>query len=464
MNENVLFWHRSDLRLSDNPALIRAADADRVNPVFIFDPNFYSSDKVGKNRLKFLHESLEQLNQIYKDYNTNLSFWYGKPETILTSIVDEHGIDKIIFNTSPTIGYSKKRDKKISSWEISEPVKHQGIVCSKDNSCWRTCSEKYLNSKPYNAPKRLNGGIESQIDIEKVRKKFDIPLFKKHRIQGGAKEAQKHLQKISSNIEDYHDSLSNPLTAEKKCSRLSPYFKFGCLSLREAYHYIKKQANQTKNVDKYVDRLRWNLYFTQKLENNPSLTEKAINPIYRYQNKKSHKESLSEAWKHGKTGFPIIDAGMRALKKTGWMSFRIRALCASFYTMILRCWWKVGADWFYKKLVDADPGINYAQWQLQSGLIGRNPIEVYNPEQYSKKNDCSDYIMKYVPELSELPPEHIHAPQKTPSTILSNYDLSIGDDYPHPIVDYGQNKAISIIIRENVRNNLDELTDLKNIW
>lgn len=464
MSENILLWHRNDLRLSDNPALIQAADAERVNPVFIFDPHFYSSDKVGKNRLRFLHESLEQLDQIYKRYNINLSFWYGEPEKVLPSIADEHGISKIIYNTKPTVGYAKKRDEKIRSWEIAEPINKLGIVHSKSNDCWRTCAEKYLTSTPYEAPSELNGGIESQLEVDEINKKFDISYSKEHKMHGGCRQAQKRLQEFSLNIEDYHNHLSNALSAEKKCSRLSPYLRFGCLSLREVYYNIMGLTGQSEEADKYLDRLKWNLYFTQKLKNNPHLTEKAINPIYRDLNRETHKNTFFEAWKHGKTGFPIIDAGMRALKKTGWMSFRIRALCASFYTIILRCWWKLGADWFYKKLVDADPGINYAQWQLQSGLIGRNPIEAFDPERYSIENDCSDYIEKYVPELSALPSERIHAPHKTPPNVLSNYDVNIGDDYPYPIVDFGQRRAISTIIRRDIKESLGKWKNFGDIW
>jgi len=187
----------------------------------------------------------------------------------------------------------------------------------------------------------------------------------------------------------------------------------------------------------FKTRLYWNRHFTQKLQDNRYLRTRAVNPVFRGMNRMTHDEELSERWKNGETGYPLIDASMRALKSTGWMNFRMRAMCASFYTYILRCYWKEGADWFYKHLIDADPAINYAQWQMQSGLIGVHPLRIYNPKKQVRDNDSQGkYIKKYVPELKPLPSSFLDEPDKTPVHIQDKHGVDIGNDYPRPIVDF----------------------------
>lgn len=133
----------------------------------------------------------------------------------------------------------------------------------------------------------------------------------------------------------------------------------------------------------------------------------------------------------------MVDASMRALVQTGWLNFRMRAMCASFYSYILKQWWKNGADFFYRHLIDADVAINYYQWQMQSGLIGVHANRIYNPTKQVKDNDPDGkFIKKYVPELRNVPTEFIAEPWKMPERIQKKHGIVIGEDYPEPIADY----------------------------
>ena len=128
---------------------------------------------------------------------------------------------------------------------------------------------------------------------------------------------------------------------------------------------------------------------------------------------------------------------MRALRETGWLNFRMRAMCASFYSYVLRCWWVEGADWFYRHLIDADPAINYEQWQMQSGLVGVHPLRIYNPKKQVRDNDPEgEFVRKYVPELREFPTEFLDEPQKAPLSVQDECGVRVGDDYPYPVVDF----------------------------
>ena len=154
-------------------------------------------------------------------------------------------------------------------------------------------------------------------------------------------------------------------------------------------------------------------------------------------NRSTHDPERFEAWKAGQTGFPLVDASMRALRETGWLNFRMRAMCATFYTYILRCWWKAGADWYYRHLIDADPAINYQQWQMQSGLVGVHPLRIYNPRKQVRENDPDgEFVSSYVPELEPLPDEYLDRPEKTPLSVQRECGVRIGEEYPYPIVDF----------------------------
>jgi deoxyribodipyrimidine photo-lyase len=187
----------------------------------------------------------------------------------------------------------------------------------------------------------------------------------------------------------------------------------------------------------FLDRIVWQKHFQRKIEANPKLFEEAINPVYRGLNEENFDEENVVAWKTGKTGYPLIDASMRALKETGWLNFRMRAMCASFFSYILKQWWKIGADHFYRHLVDADVAINYYQWQMQSGLIGVHANRIYDPTKQVKDNDPKgEFIRKYVPELRPVPDGFIAEPWKMPEKVQEKCGVEIGKNYPRPVVNY----------------------------
>ncbi|EGQ43545.1 MAG: deoxyribodipyrimidine photolyase [Candidatus Nanosalina sp. J07AB43] len=195
--------------------------------------------------------------------------------------------------------------------------------------------------------------------------------------------------------------------------------------------------NADSGAEMFKDRLFWQQHFNQKIEDNPDLFNEAINPVYRDLWKDNHSQQKINSWKKGETGFPLIDASMRALTKTGWLNFRMRAMCASFFSYILKQWWKIGADHYYKHLIDADVAINYYQWQMQSGLVGVHANRIYNPTKQAKENDPKGrFIRKYVPELRPVPDKYIHTPWKMPDQTQEKLNIEIGEDYPRPVIDY----------------------------
>ncbi|MFC7041823.1 FAD-binding domain-containing protein [Halonotius sp. GCM10025705] len=187
----------------------------------------------------------------------------------------------------------------------------------------------------------------------------------------------------------------------------------------------------------FTSRLYWNRHYNQKLADWAGWMEQAVNPVLEDFHQETHDPDRVDAWKTGTTGYPMVDAAMRCLRQTGWLNFRMRAMCASFLCDLLQQPWKIGADFFYYHLLDADPAINYTQFQLQAGVDGTNMLRIYNPRKQVRDNDPDgEFIKKWVPELDALPVEYLDQPEKTPLHVQDEVGVRIGETYPYPIVEY----------------------------
>jgi deoxyribodipyrimidine photo-lyase len=435
---DVLVWHRNDLRVRDNAALAAAADEGTAHPMFVFDPHFYRSDRVCDARLAFLHESLEQLAAAYDHRGGSLAYRHGDPREVLRNLLDAGVADRVYVNVSPTAGYARERDEEISDWDRVRAFTDDAIVRTGDSrENWREQAAEYFEATPCDPPATVGNGVERTTTPEAIESRYDVSPAKDRTYRGGCLRARERLTEFTADLAEYVGGISAPAEAEDRTSRLSAYFKFGCLSLREAYQYVHERATDGRAVEMFSSRLFWNQHFTQKLRDNPDATRCAVNPVFGGMNRETHDDELAEAWKRGETGFPLVDASMRALRETGWLNFRMRAMCASFYSYVLRCWWVEGADWFYRHLIDADPAINYEQWQMQSGLVGVHPLRIYNPKKQVRDNDPEgEFVRKYVPELREFPTEFLDEPQKAPLSVQDECGVRVGDDYPYPVVDF----------------------------
>lgn len=453
MLTNIGIWHRNDLRLRDNKALALGMKDGNVHPFFIFDPRFYKSSKVSDKRIKFLHESLEELDEKYQSKGSRMTYYHGSVQDTIRDILGT--VDKLYVKSDVSSGYARERDMKLSRLDDVEFIHDDGVKRDQPTrENWRVQAEEYFKSETFNEPSSINKPIlNSKTSIEDIEETYNTSSETGKRHRGGCKTGYNQLDSFIEDIDEYVGSISSPWKAEKNTSQLSPYIKFGCVSIRDAYQSAKKDGDDGRAVEMFTSRLFWNQHFTQKLYDNPDIMRESINPVFRGINYGTHDDKMSERWKNGTTGFPLIDASMRSLKQTGWMNFRMRAMCSSFYTYILRCWWKKGADWFYKHLVDADPAINYYQWQMQSGLVGVHPLRIYNPMKQVRENDPEGkFIKKYVPELRDFPAKYLDNPKKAPIKVQEECGVDIGEDYPYPIVNYEQR-------RDEARDKWSDLDD-----
>jgi len=372
-----------------------------------------------------------------------MTFGYGDPVELLARFVEQGWT--VVTMATPTSRYGKRRDERVrdACGDAVTFVSGDGLVRGEEwsRSNWQTHVTEWLEAPQHDPAWDAHGArrvtIETGVTPAAVDRHFDITPTKTQVPTGTHRAANAALCTFTDRIQSYPSAISAPQDAREGTSGLSPYLNFGLLSVRQVYQYVTEHAPSCRGASMFESRLVWNLHYNQKLVDWPGWTARAVNPAFEGQNEPHHDEELVTAWKHGQTGFPMVDASMRCLRETGWLNFRMRAMCASMFTHVLHQPWWIGADWYHHHLIDSDVGINYTQWQSQAGLIGKPSQRVYNPRKQVRDQDPDgEWITRWVPELADLPSEFLDQPEKTPLAVQRACGVRVGETYPRPIVDY----------------------------
>ncbi len=449
--KTVIMWFRNDLRINDNPALMAAInDADYVIPIFIINDSIFSGIHASPNRNQFLVESLTDLNDSLNKISGGLVVLEGKTIELLKDLCKKYDVHSIYYakDFSP---YATKRDgavdKEMTNIGVTTKIFPGRLVLPniKDiktqtgniyqvftpfyNQWLKTERRKVLESpKKINLPKNIDFGIKIE-DIKIDKKKLSLNLVK-----GGETKALEILDKfLKINIQDYIKAHNDP--SANKTSHLSPYLHFGCISPS----YIESCLGASESELAWQRQLCWRDFYNYILANFPGNNKHEFQNKYRNIQWVSDETSLN-AWKEGKTGYPIVDAAMRQLNTEGWMHNRSRLIVGSFLTKDLFIDWREGEKYFMEKLVDGDMANNNGNWQWIAS-VGTDPAPVarriFNPSLQRQKFDPSGlYIRKYVPELKNVPLEFIDNPSLMSEELQREYNCIVGKDYPRPIVDH----------------------------
>ena len=411
----------------------------------------------------WLHHALESLN---KALNGKLNIFQGEPQAILSKLVEETSAQTVVWNRcyepwriardGDIKTALKDADIEVESFNGSllwEPWQ----VLKKDQTPYKVFTPYYRRGCLSKVAPRKPLAVPSKISILNVSKdslslsdlgllptiKWDAQMQARWDISETA--AQDRLDDfVMAELEDYREGRNFPDKAN--VSRLSPYLHFGQISSNTAWHRAADAAaiiNNEDSLDTFLSELGWREFSYYLLYHFPQLPTKNLQVRFNVFPWASNTEKDLRAWQQGKTGYPLVDAGMRELYSTGYMHNRVRMVVGSFLVKNLLVHWHEGERWFWDCLVDADLASNSAGWQWIAGCgADAAPFfRIFNPITQSEKFDKQgEYIRRYVTELADMPAKYIHAPWLAPAEILAAAGVEIGINYPEPVMDIKESR------------------------
>jgi deoxyribodipyrimidine photo-lyase len=453
-----IWWLRNDLRLSDNPALRAAAGAEALVPVFVLDPKLLRRSRRAAPRLRFLLDSLERLARDLEGRGSRLVLRSGDPSHVLARLVEETGAERVYWNRDVT-PYALARDRRVraavgragaravehkdrSVFERDEIRKADGGTYTVYGAYRRAWLRRLQEDPqpPCRAPRLPAVPRGTTSDPLPDPRGLGVERDATRLPAAGEGAARRRLRAfLEGPARDY--ARLRDLPGVDGTSRLSPYLRFGAISIRvclaEARALGDAEPRAAGGVRKWIDELIWRDFYAQILEGNPHVLRGAFRPEYegfRW----SDDERGYKAWREGRTGYPIVDAGMRQLAETGWMHNRARMIVASFLAKDLLIDWRLGERHFFERLVDGDPASNNGgwQWSAGSGTDAQPFFRIFNPTAQGERFDPDGrYVRRWVPELRGLSSAHVHRPCEAEPRPA---------DYPPPIVDHAERRALAL--------------------
>lgn len=446
-----IHWFRNDLRLRDNTALnALSSRADEALTLFVLDPRIWRAR--GRPRERFLMDCLSRLARDLEKRGLPLLVRTGQPERVIGRLLKETGASVLSFNedVSP---FAVARDEAVRT----VARRSGGEVLSTPDHVVYPASEirtgkggPFAVYSPYRKKWWSRWQEDPRLPVRRVRLPSAIPGYDKellpepvtgsHDISlpvGGEAAARRRLDSfLETAAERYHEDRDRP--DRDGTSRLSPYLRFGALSVRECVTKGLEAANERpaarEGISKWLDELVWRDFYSAVLEENPHVLRKNHRREFD-ELEWNHDPRGFEAWCEGRTGYPIVDAGMRQLRETGWMHNRVRMIVASFLTKDLLIDWRRGERWFFEHLVDGDPASNSGgwQWAASTGTDAQPYFRIFNPVRQGVRCDPQGaYVRRWIPELRGVDVRFVHEPWRAPVPPA---------DYPAPIVDHAERRA-----------------------
>lgn len=459
----IIVWFRRDLRLADNPALLAAVESRRpIVPVYIHAPEEEAPWQPGGAARWWLHHSLESLARRLDTFGARLVIRTGPSLEALRELLRETDARAVHFNRlyEPAC---RVRDER-----VAEKLEADGVQVRSFNAAllhepwtirtksgdpyrvftpfWRACQSEFAPAQPQGAPRRIATPAawprSEPIGRLGLLPAVDWAAGLRAQWTPGEEGARRQLRRfLDGALTSYHDGRNRP--DREGTSRLSPHLHWGEIGPRQVYHAVAERV-RGRAAQAYLAELGWREFAHHLLHHFPHTAEKPLYEKFAAFPWRRSKKDLA-AWQRGRTGYPIVDAGMRELWRTGWMHNRVRMIVASFLVKDLRLPWQEGARWFWDTLVDADLASNTLNWQWAAGCgADAAPyFRIFNPVLQGRKFDpAGEYVRRHVTELRDHSARTIHSPWES------------GDGargYPPPMVDHKQAREEALAAYEAVR-------------
>lgn len=476
----TLVWFRRDLRLEDNPALSAAVGrGGAVVPVFLWAPEHKGRWVPGAASRVWLHHSLDRLDASLRTRGSALTLRYGDEVEQLAALVHDTGADAVYWNRryEPVAAARETAVRRaledlgvaVQTFSASLLVEPAAIATRQGNPYqvftpfWKACLERIEAPDPVSIPSRLPASSRQPRSL----KLHDLRLLPRIDWAAGIRDAwtpgeaggQARLRRfIDEALPDYADAREVP--SVEGTSRLSPHLHFGEIGPWQVWRAVQEAAaldarpGTQRSLERFLAELGWREFSYHLLSHFPHVSDAPLRASFDAFPWRDD-EAAFKAWTRGRTGYPIVDAGMRELWTTGWMHNRVRMIVASFLTKDLLIPWQRGAGWFWDTLVDADLANNTQGWQWTAGCgADAAPyFRIFNPVSQGEKFDPDGvYVGRWVPEIAGLPLRWRHHPWEAPPAVLEEAGVELGRNYPHPIVDHGEARSLALAAYESIRH------------
>ena len=453
----AIVWFRRDLRVRDHPALRAALEAhEHVVPVFFLDERLLHGRFASGNRTQFMLESLRDLDDSLCERGGRLVVRHERPEHGLVRLARDTGARAVYLSREVT-PFGRSRGGDVAQALAAAGLELHalpGLSVVDDVTALRTKSgdRPYAVFSPFHrawatlerravlqAPRKveLPDGIDPGVvpSLDELGLEHDSP----EQAPGGEAGARATLERfLGSGVDRYadaHDALG-----EDRTSRLSPHIHFGTISPR----YIEQRLSGGRGADAFRRQLCWRDFYHHVIYHHPRNAHEEFQERFRgtaYYREDGSDDAFA-AWCEGRTGYPLVDAGMRQLWREGWMHNRARLVVGSFLTKDLGIDWRRGERWFMRLLIDGDEANNNGNWQWIAS-VGTDPQpyyrRIYNPRLQMERHDPRGaYVRRHVPELRDVPDEYLREPWTMPADLQREVGCRIGEDYPAPIVDHAE--------------------------
>jgi deoxyribodipyrimidine photo-lyase len=449
-------WFKRDLRTRDHRPLAEAARRGPVLPLYVAEPSVVDAPDFAPRHWTLIRESLIELRARLADLGQPLVVRIGAMPDVLATLRDRVGDLRLWAHEETGNGVTFDRDTRVRRWCRAHDVPfteipHMGVVRPlPDRDGWADRWEEQMTQPLIDPPDTLR-----PVDVDPgpipTHAALDLAPCTAALQKAGPSAAHDVLNSfLFQRGRTYRGNLSSPLTAQRRCSRISIHLAYGTISMRTVVHALRERTQELAAINHgdagqwrqslrmFDSRLHWHSHFMQKLEDAPRIEHESFIPAFDDLREGEFDADLFDAWKHGQTGFPMVDACMRCLRTTGWLNFRMRAMLCSFAAY--DCWldWRRFAPFYARMMADYEPGIHYPQVQMQSGTTGINTVRIYNPIKQGKDHDPDGtFIQRWVPELRGIThAASIHEPWTMPPIEAQAAGCVVGRDYPERIVDH----------------------------